>query len=419
MTVERAEVSLPPRLADIFRPELPSLAEDIVGEVRSQIPEYARPLDGPYGRSIRAGVEHAITMFVEQIADPGAPKQNSLEVHRKLGQNEMREGRSLDTLQAAYRVGARVAWRRIMRIGRRSGLSSAVMSQLADAMFAFIDELASIALDGYLEAKASSAGALETWRRRLLQLLLERPLVPREAIAELAQLTGWAVPEEATPIALRPTPVSGHVRRHPSLDADILAELDTHEPVLLVPGELTEERLANVQRALPGCRMSVGPTVRLEFVADSLRWARRALALVDDGVLPPGRTTFSSEHLATLLLHSDEQLVTHLRRTVLAPLEGMTDKQKERLTETLRAWLDTQGSVLGIAERLNVHPQTVRYRMRQLHATFGEQLADPATRFAMELVLRADRTAARPATAVPWPAYRLPDLPGPRLSARA
>jgi len=36
-----------------------------------------------------------------------------------------------------------------------------------------------------------------------------------------------------------------------------------------------------------------------------------------------------------------------------------------------------------------VHPQTVRYRMRQLQATFGESLKDPAARFEMELALRA------------------------------
>ena len=120
--------ALPRKLADILRPELASLAAEIVEEIRATIPAYARPLDGPYGKSIRAGVEYAITLFVAQIADPTVSKEQSHEVHHRLGQNEMREGRSLDTLQSAYRVDARVAWRRIMRVGRRSGLSSAVMS---------------------------------------------------------------------------------------------------------------------------------------------------------------------------------------------------------------------------------------------------------------------------------------------------
>src|SRR6266498_2760856 len=107
------DAALPRRLAELFRPELASLAGEIVDEIRSVIPSYARPLDGPYGKSIRAGVQHAISLFVEQIADPEVSVQHCFEVHRKLGQNEMREGRSLDALQAAYRIGARVAWRRI------------------------------------------------------------------------------------------------------------------------------------------------------------------------------------------------------------------------------------------------------------------------------------------------------------------
>ncbi|EOD66189.1 hypothetical protein H480_22692, partial [Amycolatopsis vancoresmycina DSM 44592] len=197
MSVERGfehaapPAALPRKLADILRPELASLAAEIVEEIRATIPAYARPLDGPYGKSIRAGVEYAITLFVAQIADPTVSKEQSHEVHHRLGQNEMREGRSLDTLQSAYRVGARVSWRRIMRVGRRSGLSSAVMSQLADAMLAFMDELASVALDGYLEAKARTAGALDTWRRKLLHLILETPPASPKAIAELAQLIGW------------------------------------------------------------------------------------------------------------------------------------------------------------------------------------------------------------------------------------
>jgi hypothetical protein len=383
------DAALPRRLAELFRPELASLAGEIVDEIRSTIPSYARPLDGPYGKSIRAGVQHAITLFVEQIADPEVSVQHCYEVHRKLGQNEMREGRSLDALQAAYRIGARVAWRRIMRVGKQSGLSSTVMSQLADAIFAFMDRLASMALDGYLEAKATSAGALETWRRRLLALILETPLPPARAIAELAQLIGWTVPDLAAPVAVQALPGTTHNQRHPVLDDDVLAELDGVEPHLLVPGQVNSTRLAAIRAALPECRLAVGPSVPLALVADSLRWARKALALAEDEVIGSGPVVFCEDHLSTVLVRSDERLLGQLERRLLAPLHGMTAKQQERVIETLRAWLDTQGSVLDMAAQLGVHPQTIRYRMRQLEVTFDECLHDPRRRFELELVLRA------------------------------
>ncbi len=378
---------LPGQLAQIMRPELESVADEIVAEIRALIPEYRRPLDGPYGKSIRAGVQHAVSLFLAQIADPTASKHHAHEVHRRLGQYEMREGRSLDTLQAAYRVGARVAWRRIMEVGRNGGFSSTVMSQLADTMLGFMDELASVALDGFLEAKAGSADALDTWRRRLLQLILERPAVPPEAIDELAQLIGWATPRTATPVAVRPLlPIKGGYR--PPLDADVLAELTGVEPRLLVPGTLTRERLAMLEQALPRCRFAVGPCVPLDAVADSLRWARKALGLVDEGVLPPRRVVWAQECLPVLMLHSDEALAAQLRARLLATLDGLTPRQRERVLETLRAWLDAQGHVLAMAEKLSVHPQTVRYRMRQLEAMFGERLHDPDARFELELALR-------------------------------
>lgn len=387
--------ALPKRLADVLRPELASLAAEIVDDIRAKIPAYARPLDGPYGKSIRAGVQHALSLFIEQIANPDASAQKCYEVHHKLGQNEMREGRSLDDLQAAYRVGARVSWRRMMRVGKRNGLSSTVMSQLADAVFAYMDKLASVALDGYLEAKATSAGALETWRRRLLEMILQSPPAPAAAIAELAQLISWPVPEQASPIAVQTLPGTGHNQRKPTLDPDVLADLDGIEPRLLVPGEVTDARLAKIHAALPQCRISVGPAVRIDSVAHALRWARKALTLAQQGVIPDGMVIRCEHHLSTVLVHSDDRLLATLRDRLMTPLRGLTAKQRDRMLETLRAWLDVQGSVPDMATQLDVHPQTVRYRMRQLEMCLGDLLHDPNQRFEMELVLRASGPVER------------------------
>ncbi|NCD20800.1 MAG: PucR family transcriptional regulator, partial [Actinobacteria bacterium] len=42
-----------------------------------------------------------------------------------------------------------------------------------------------------------------------------------------------------------------------------------------------------------------------------------------------------------------------------------------------------------IAAELNVHRQTVGYRVNQLRELFGEDLEDPEVRFELELALRA------------------------------
>lgn len=380
-------VLVPRQLCALLRPELESLAEEIITEIRRTIPEYARPIDGPYGQALRVGVGMAISAFVDQVGDPAMPREHRDDVCRKLGHNEEREGRSMDTLQAAYRVGGRVAWQRIMKVGRRNSFSSTTMSQLADALFGYLDELASLSLAGYTEARARSAEAVEEWRRRLLHLILECAAVPDNAIGELAGLARWQIPTDVTLVAA----TSGATVVRPLLDEDILIDLRGAEPYLLIPGPLTAARLRTLQTALPGERLAVGVTVPLRNAVDSLRWARQALNMAVLGVFGPGKIVNCADHLPTVWLLSDTALIEEISKRQLAALDGLTSKQRTRLLETLGAWLRTRGSAAEIAEQLSVHPQTVRYRMRQLEKTFGRQLDDPDERFALELVLRASR----------------------------
>ena len=57
----------PSQLAANMRPELPDLAHDIIAEIRRKIPEYARPMDGPYGHALRVGVQRALTSFFDSV----------------------------------------------------------------------------------------------------------------------------------------------------------------------------------------------------------------------------------------------------------------------------------------------------------------------------------------------------------------
>jgi hypothetical protein len=383
-----AQLRFPPELANFIRPELPGLTEEIIAEVRRAIPEYARPMNGPYGRVIRMGVGQALATFVELITDPAASRDHRDEVCRKLGEYEAVEGRSLDSLQAAYRIGAQVAWRRAVELGTRYSLSSKVMSQLADAVFGYIDDLASLSTDGYLRAKARSSQSQDEWRQRMLRLILEQPAVPRRAIRDLAELVDWTLPAQVTMVAIQP-PVISPV----PLPADALADFKATEPHVLLPGEVDADRRQALELALGGRPAAVGIKVPLAEAADSLHWARQALKLSRAGIIAPAKLTFCDDHLLTLWL-SEDRLLTQLARQQFASLAGLSERQQRRLTDTLGAWLETGGKAAEVAQLLKVHPQTVRYRMRILERVLGGQLHDPDARFAMEVVLRARRLSA-------------------------
>ena len=128
-------------------------------------------MEGRFGRGIRNGVGEALSQFVALIRDPEAGRGRARGVRRRSAAASCaRVARSI-RLQAAYRVGARVAWRRIAAAGQRAELDAAALSLLAEAIFAYIDELSADSVEGYAEAQ-SEGEDLRRRRQRELALLL-------------------------------------------------------------------------------------------------------------------------------------------------------------------------------------------------------------------------------------------------------
>src|SRR5688500_8321075 len=132
---------LPPSVADVIEPELDAITDEILATIAREVPDYARPFEGAFGHGVRTGVTEALRQFVELIRSPSGARGPGREVYIALGRGEQRQGRTLDALQSAYRVGARVAWRRLADAAHRAGLGPEVLSLLAEAIFAYIEEL--------------------------------------------------------------------------------------------------------------------------------------------------------------------------------------------------------------------------------------------------------------------------------------
>jgi hypothetical protein len=376
---------IPREFAAVMRPELPSLLKEMAAEIVTAIPEYGPLLEGPNARVIRIGIEQSIATFVDRVAAPTATTALRDNLCRQFGRFEAYEGRSLDNLQAAYRIGCQVALRRVRTVGRRYSLSASFMLTFADALFAYMGDLAELSREGYVQALEELGEEPDNRRRRLLRRILGGTSVARSALAELAEHSGWPLPEEVTLVALT---ADAHPARA-ALDRDILLDFADPEPHLLVPGPLTPQRREALDAALGGCRAAVGLTTPLGEAADSLRWARHTLALADSGIIEDGAVVLSEDHLLPLWLLGDSALADQIAKKYLGPLVGLTSTQRGRLIDTLRIRLTTRGTAAQVADLLGVHPQTVRYRLRILDRAFGDQLTDPDDRFATEIALRA------------------------------
>ncbi|WP_237102727.1 helix-turn-helix domain-containing protein [Nonomuraea sp. MG754425] len=378
-----SESRTPADIVKTLRSGIGRVSEEVIEEIQARIPEYARPSDEIYIKVVRMAVEQAIEGFLDRVENPDAPWDP--EPFRMIGKGEAAEGRNLEAFQAAMRLGARVGWRRLTEIAGPLGLSPQSLYDLGETIFVYLDALADAAAEGFDEARAHAAGEMERRRARLLDLLLSRPSAGPEVIADLAKAAAWRLPRTVACVALDD---QHGACRLPPLPPDVLTGPERALPCLLVPDPAGPGQAQTLERALRGRRVAIGPTVPLASSATSLRWAGEALDLSRRGVLPRGLLR-CADHMATLVVFKDEELVSAMAEVRLAPLAHLRPTQQDRLAETLLAWLRHGRGAGEVAAKLHVHPQTVRYRLRQLEELYGDQLADPDIRFELEIALRA------------------------------
>ena len=384
--------NLPPELAKALRPALPDLAQHIIVAIGREVPAYARPLEGPFGRALRVGVERALSRFVDGIERPGAGDGGAREIYVALGRGEMRAGRSLDALLSAYRIGARLAWERFVAAGEAAGHEPRTLYRLASAIFDYIDGISAESVEGFTEERAAAEGERQR-RRRALARLLARDDVSGEEVHDLARLAAWTRPELIA--ALVVGDASGEEpdadRLASRMGGGVIAAAEGTLAIAWVPDPQAPGRRAQLESGLDAVPAALGPTVALGRAPLSLARARATHALVLDGVVDRGGLVVADEHLPALLLHGgDRSLAADLAAGALAPLDELRPGPRGRLRATLRAWLDHPGQVTRVAGELHVHPQTVRYRVAQLRELFGDRLEDPDARFELALALRAE-----------------------------
>jgi hypothetical protein len=378
--------NLPPETADVLRPLLPDLSDEIVEAIGRQVKPYRRPLEGSFGRTVRTGTERALNRFLDLISDPERAVGAEGRIYVQLGRGEFREGRSLDALLAAYRLGARIAWRRFAAAGDAAGLSPDVMYRLGEAIFAYIDELSAESAEGYAQAQSAAEGE-RSRRRRELVSMLRRQLLPDEpSVRKLAAQASWRLPER---LAALVTQAGDEVRLATRLGSGVIAAAFEEVTVALVPDAEAPGRAAQLHAALDRHAGALGPAVAWQRARSSIERAELAYRLQRDGRLPSQGLVVADEHLPELMLHGDTDLAEHLAERELAPLQALAEGPRRKLQATLRAWLDYRGRPEEVAHQLSVHPQTVRYRMNQLRELFGRRLEEPNGRLALSLALRA------------------------------
>lgn len=367
------------------------MLDEVAGLLESDWPDFAKVI-----RTGQPEVADAAALFVRRLVHlaedhvsarpPGvwgidAPTQA---VFEQIGRMHWMSGRDLPELMAAYQVGARAAWRHVFQTAVALNVEPEMLTELGEAVFEFVHELSASSANGYVHEESESTTARERLRADLARLLLS----DRSQHAEIqlaARRACWSLPGWAVIVVVDPANEGARVaidRLGPQTLPIRTAQM--YGVILPVTAQTPFRR--RLSRAMRGSQAVVGGAVTLDELPATVSPARTALALRRRGVLTDD-PLFVSDHLDTLLIHRDERLYGKLRSEVLAPLEAVPGPTRQRLLETLTAWLSYMGDRHQIAEDLHIHPQTVRYRMGQLRDLLGDDLDDPAFRAKLFLTL--------------------------------
>jgi len=394
------EVTVAPRpatlgdLVPILVDELPAVIDEVVEELDAEWPDYAVLLheDSDVVRETAEAALHRLVALAEQGPGNGSQSPETTALFEEVGRMEWREGRALATLLSAYRAGARVTWGRISRAALHRGVAPEALVLLAEAVFVFVEDLSNASARGYVDEQHATAVERERLRAELAELLMaERAELG--VVRAAAARAGWPLPLSVSLVIADPATTAAH---------ELLARLDANclplrRPELvgaIAPDLHGPARRSRLTRALAGMRVVITSPVRPDQLPLTLEPAMVALRLLGDGIIDDA-PLFVADHYDALLVHRDDRLLDALRNQVLAPLADQPARARQRLEETLTAWLTHMGDHRAIANSLHVHPQTVRYRLGRLRALFGPALDDPGVRLRLTLALCWRNRAAR------------------------
>jgi hypothetical protein len=371
------------RIARTVVESLDELAPHIVRCVQDEIPAY---VPGAVPTSdIQGSIERNVEMMLAGVAEHRRPTEDELTVRRELGVRRALQGLPVDAVIQAYHVGYRELWLALVRaLPEDDARATNQLLEAATTVWGWVHDVT----DAIATAHAQTTRRLEARvigaRQRFIELLAGGDLDGSEAV-QLGRSLGFD-PGEAFAV----TVLSGAADDHDAVELQRRVEelSGTHAAVARGPLVVIVSQGGAVTQVVDEVRAVVpDATVAIGHERIGLRGARASLvdAELTLEVTPPGTTgEFGEQWLWATLSGSQERL-----RGLLAVGLDVATKHPH-LAEAVRAYGQHGFSVSEAARRLEVHANTVGYRLDRWAELTGW---DPRTFAGLVRSLAAIRSA--------------------------
>ncbi|MFC5287015.1 PucR family transcriptional regulator [Actinokineospora guangxiensis] len=374
---------LPPELAEVAKGQLgqlQALADELASVLRDK-EEFYRRIDESAPAELRkvceVNLRNAFHAFIEA-------RDVDLECARKTARAQARLGIPLPAVLRAFRIAGTFSYEAIVERAIPPGtITPEQLLPVSNTIWRIIDAYSEAIATAYTEVTADSAHYDEKARSALVDGLLEGRFTRQAEFDEAAR--GLGLPPSGPFVVL----VSDPGDPGPSTVLDparwraVWRSTPEAEVGVVVVARAVDLRglRQSLDRLAAGVGMSP-PVSGLNLLPAALRRAhiaRRCLAAGEHGVV-----AFADRPLTTLVAGAGT-LARELTRDILADLLTLPAAERDVLLKTLQVWFAEQGSAKDAAERLFVHPNTVRYRIRRIQELTKRDLTDP--RAAAELYL--------------------------------
>ncbi|WP_312870260.1 PucR family transcriptional regulator [Gordonia asplenii] len=383
-------------IADLMNVRLGSLSRTVAETIARDVDFYASTDVVPIERiteTVRHNFEFVISGMRGDEAFDTTPA-------RITGTDRASRGVPLTALMHAYRIGFQMVWREFMAVAqdnehfsRRAVLAATERMWLGQD--AFIVAMAS----AHREQTTSKILDDAAERAALTEHLLEGRVTSQTSLWEIA--AHLRIPTRGPYLAIAATAPTVGKQPLPGVDAKMRA-LDLYSAWRLLPDQQigivhapSAASRASVLELLS--RIAVGrvgvsaPFAELADTAKALRYARVAVNGPGSGV-----TQFDDSVLGIAAVSTPE-VSLDVANTVLSKLYALPDDDREPLFDTFRTWVDAGGNINTTAERMFVHRNTVRHRLRRIEELSGRSTTAP--RELAELCLAFEVDAHFPASA--------------------